>query len=132
MEAYLISIFYNLLSNSTKFKKENTLEIIITSRKEDGRTILDYTDDGIGFDMKEAGENLFKPYKRFHIHKAGKGLGLYMIKLQVEAMDGTISITSKPNAGFSCVISLKAPVIEQLELEPDQTKLGAIYGSIKL
>lgn len=118
VEPYLTSIFYNLLSNSSKFKKEDTLNIKITSRKQDGLVILEYNDNGIGFDMREAGENLFKPYKRFHVHKVGKGLGLYMIKLQVEAMGGTVAIKSEPNAGFSCVISFKAMNTERLRVEP--------------
>jgi signal transduction histidine kinase len=109
IEPYLISIFYNLLSNSAKFKKENEmLEIKISSRKEIKRVIVEYEDNGIGFNLKEAGENLFKPYKRFHLHREGKGLGLYMVKLQIESMGGTMFVRSEENKGFSCTISFNA------------------------
>jgi len=106
IEPYLISIFYNLLSNSAKFKKENSmLEIRIVSRKVNNHVIIEYGDNGIGFNQSEAGENLFKPYKRFHMHREGKGLGLYMIKLQIESMGGTVLIQSEENKGFLCTIS---------------------------
>jgi signal transduction histidine kinase len=117
VEPYLISIFYHLLSNSAKFRKEDMLDINVISRRENAQVIVEYRDNGIGFDMVEAGENLFRPYKRFHLHKAGKGLGLYMIKLQVEAMGGTLVIHSEPNAGFLCAISFKTEDNEQPKLE---------------
>lgn len=105
IEPYVVSIFYNLLSNSLKFRKEEKeLEIRITLKEVNQRTVLEYQDNGIGFDLEAAGENLFKPFKRFHLHREGKGVGLYMIKLQTEAMGGTTSIQSKPNMGFTCVI----------------------------
>lgn len=105
IEPYVVSIFYNLLSNSLKFRKEGKeLEIRITLKEVNQRTVLEYQDNGIGFDLEAAGENLFKPFKRFHLHREGKGVGLYMIKLQTEAMGGTTSIQSKPNMGFTCVI----------------------------
>jgi len=111
IQPYLISIFYNLLSNSAKFKKENgMLEIKIASRKGNDCVIIEYQDNGIGFNQNEAGENLFKPYKRFHIHREGKGLGLYMIKLQIESMGGTVFVRSEENKGFSCTISLQSSV----------------------
>ncbi len=119
VEPYLISIFYNLLSNSSKFKKEGSLRISLGSRNENCQTVLEYQDDGIGFDMADAGENLFKPYKRFHLQKTGKGLGLYMIKLQVEAMGGMVVVRSAPGAGFSCIISFNALSQEQLKIETD-------------
>ncbi len=128
IEPYLISVFYNLLSNSAKFKKENDrLEIKISSRRENNQVIIEYRDNGIGFNQDEAGENLFKPYKRFHLHREGKGLGLYMIKLQIESMGGTVHVRSEENKGFLCVISLQSstriesPILEQSKLVASMT-----------
>jgi len=109
IEPYLISILENLSSNSIKFKKESTpLQISVSSYTELGKVIIEYTDNGMGFDMVQAGANLFKPYKRFHVHNQGKGLGLYMIKLQVEAMGGSIEIRSHTSIGFTCKLSFQA------------------------
>ncbi len=128
IEPYLISVFYNLLSNSAKFKKDSgVLEIKISSRRENNQMILEYKDNGIGFNQVEAGENLFKPYKRFHIHREGKGLGLYMIKLQIESMGGTVMVQSEEDKGFLCVISFQSkvgnepPVLKQSKLVASMT-----------
>jgi signal transduction histidine kinase len=108
IEPYVVSIFYNLLSNSFKFRKEEKeLEISITLKEVDQRIVLEYQDNGIGFDLEAAGENLFKPFKRFHLHREGKGVGLYMIKIQTEAMGGTVAIQSKPGMGFTSVITFQ-------------------------
>jgi len=38
-------------------------------------------------------------YKRFHHHIDGKGVGLYMVKTQVETLGGKISMDSEVNVG---------------------------------
>ena len=47
-------------------------------------------------------------YKRFHTHIEGKGMGLFMIKTQVETLGGRISIRSEPNKGTEFKIELPA------------------------
>ena len=42
---------------------------------------------------------MFGLYKRFHSEIEGKGLGLYMVKTQVETLGGTISVKSQVNIG---------------------------------
>jgi signal transduction histidine kinase len=50
--------------------------------------------------LKTHGDNLFGLYKRFHIGYAeGKGMGLYMVKTQVESLGGKISVSSMPEHG---------------------------------
>jgi signal transduction histidine kinase len=58
-----------------------------------------YQDNGIGIDLEKYGTQVFGLYKRFHHHADGKGLGLYMVKTQVEALNGTITIESRVNEG---------------------------------
>jgi signal transduction histidine kinase len=101
------------------------LDIRISSRRESNQVILEYKDNGIGFNQKEAGENLFKPYKRFHLHREGKGLGLYMIKIQIESMGGTVNIQSEENKGFSCVISFDAQDYKSRDI-PFEVKTAAV------
>jgi signal transduction histidine kinase len=43
-------------------------------------------------------------YKRFDPSMAGKGLGLFMVKTQVEALGGIIKIKSKPGVGTEFII----------------------------
>lgn len=100
IEPYITSIFYNLLSNSLKFRKEqHLLEINITTQKQNDNILLNYTDNGMGIDMEVAAEKLFQPFKRFNTTVSGKGLGLYLIKLQTEAMNGNVTLFSEPGNG---------------------------------
>src|SRR5918993_978388 len=101
IKGYLHSIFFNLISNSLKYRKPNeTPRIKISSRKVNGKIILLFEDNGIGIDLSTAGEHVFGLYKRFHPDRSeGKGMGLYMVKTQVESMGGKISVSSKVNVG---------------------------------
>ena len=42
---------------------------------------------------------MFGLYKRFHTEVEGRGMGLFMVKTQVETLGGKISISSKVNVG---------------------------------
>jgi signal transduction histidine kinase len=102
IEPYLTSIFYNLISNSLKFKKDSEgLVISLHTTDNDKSVIFTYSDNGIGFDMKQAGEKVFQPFKRFHLHRDGKGLGLYLIKIQADTMGATTAVATAPNEGFT-------------------------------
>ena len=101
IKSYLHSIFYNLISNSLKYRQLTEPPIIkITSHKVNGKIVLLFEDNGIGIDLSTAGEHVFGLYKRFHTDRAeGKGMGLYMVKTQVESMGGKISVSSEVNVG---------------------------------
>lgn len=105
LKGYMHSIFYNLISNSIKYGKANVHPVInIKSKKEGNKITILFQDNGLGIDMKENGGKIFGLYKRFHSHVEGKGLGLFMVKTQVEAIGGKISVTSKPNQGTEFTI----------------------------
>lgn len=70
-----------------------------------------FEDNGRGVDLVKFGNKLFSPYKRFHLDKEGKGLGLYIVKTQIEMMKGTIDISSSPDNG--CKISFILPIIKK-------------------
>jgi signal transduction histidine kinase len=100
LRAYLYSIFYNLISNSIKYRREQVQCLIeIKSSLVNNKLQLVFTDNGMGIDLKKNGEQLFGLYKRFHTNAEGKGLGLFMVKTQVEALNGKISVKSKENEG---------------------------------
>lgn len=100
LKSYLYSIFFNLISNSIKYRSQDLRPVIETISKKSGNKIeLIFTDNGLGIDMKKHKENLFGLYRRFHSHKEGKGMGLYMVKIQVEELGGKISIRSEENKG---------------------------------
>jgi signal transduction histidine kinase len=75
------------------------LVIDISSGKSDDKIQLVFKDNGLGIDLDKKGDQVFKLYKRFHSHVEGKGVGLFMVKTQVETLGGTISISSEVNKG---------------------------------
>jgi signal transduction histidine kinase len=107
----LQSILYNLLSNAIKFRSpERKLKVMATSRSQDGRAILEIADNGLGFNIDLHHEKVFKLYRRFHAHVGGRGIGLYMIKTQVEVLHGSVEATSQPNKGsmFRVILPLNS------------------------
>ena len=107
-KSYLESILLNLMTNSLKYRDENRqLKITISSYMEENMTIVEFIDNGIGIDLERNGDKVFGLYQRFHNHSDSKGLGLYLVKSQVEAMGGTISIKSEVGKGTSFKISFK-------------------------
>ena len=108
--AYLYSIFYNLLSNSIKYRApERALLVdIACSRDERGGLRISFTDNGSGFDIFKAGSDVFQLYKRFHTNQRGRGIGLFLVKTHVEALGGKIEVTSGVDYGTRFLIQLDA------------------------
>ena len=97
---YLNSILINLLTNAIKYKSnDRKLVISLKTRTNKDQTILYFSDNGIGINMDKFGNKIFGLYQRFHSKIVGKGLGLYIIRSQIEAMDEKIEVDSMPDVG---------------------------------
>ena len=108
IKSYMYSIFYNLITNSIKYSQINIpLVIEIKSSLIDRKLVLLFKDNGSGIDLSKNKELVFGLYKRFHSKIEGKGMGLYMVKTQVEALNGTIHIDSAINKGTEFVIEFE-------------------------
>ncbi|KAA3436076.1 PAS domain S-box protein [Rufibacter hautae] len=100
IKSYLHSIFSNLISNSIKYRQSNQKPAIeIMGSRKDGKNIITFRDNGLGIDLKSHQHKIFGLYKRFHFHTDGKGMGLFMVKTQVEALGGRIHVQSELNQG---------------------------------
>ena len=89
-----------MILNSIKYRRGNISPVIeITSRETKEALQLYFKDNGLGIDLKKRGSEVFGLYKRFHFHLPGKGMGLYMVKTQVELLGGEIFIESEVNVG---------------------------------
>lgn len=105
---YIESILLNLLTNALKYKSDSPkLKITITTSQQADTTILKFKDNGIGIDLKRHGAKVFGLYQRFHNYPDSKGLGLYLVKSQVEAMGGSIKIESMVNKGTTFTLTFK-------------------------
>jgi PAS domain S-box-containing protein len=102
---YLESVLMNLLSNALKYKHpDRNSEINLTTSVENGKVTLKITDNGLGIDLKRYGHHIFKLRKTFHKHPESRGIGLFMIKSQIEALGGEISISSEQNIGTAFIV----------------------------
>lgn len=105
------SILYNLISNAIKYRSADRQPVVeISSREENRFYVIDIKDNGLGIDLNQNKESLFKLYKRFHFHTEGKGLGLYLVKLQCEALGGSVEIESEMNRYTRFIVRLQKPV----------------------
>ena len=97
---YLNSILHNLVSNALKYRSPvRKPRIELSTRKNQNSILLMVRDNGLGIDLTKHMDNIFKIGKVFHKHPNAKGLGLYMTKTQVEAMNGKIWVESSPDQG---------------------------------
>ena len=104
-------ILRNLLHNALKFSPEGSeveLEVGFTLAGVE----LSVTDHGIGIPPDEQ----IQVFERFHQAQdsltrqtEGAGLGLYITKRLVEAMDGTIGLRSEPGYGSTFTVSIPTP-----------------------
>lgn len=100
LKSYVQSVFYNLIFNSVKYRRPEVAPVIqIRSKRINNGIELAFKDNGKGIDMVENGNHIFGLYKRFHTEIEGKGMGLFMVKNQVEAIGGRISVHSEVNKG---------------------------------
>ena len=107
-KAYLESILLNLLTNAIKYKSEiKKSKITISASQVDDTVFLVFKDNGIGIDLVRNKDKVFGLYQRFHDFPDSKGLGLYLVKSQVEAMGGSIGIESEVNKGTTFTLTFK-------------------------
>lgn len=107
-KAYLESILLNLFTNAIKYRSpKRTLRIFVSSKELNNQIVLVFKDNGIGIDLERNGDKIFGLYQRFHNYSDSKGLGLYLVKSQVESMGGTISVESEVDKGTTFTITFK-------------------------
>jgi len=98
--AYLDSILLNLFTNSVKYSAPNRQpQIMVSSKIEGNKVVVAFSDNGQGIDLDRHGRKIFGMYKTFHGNEDAKGIGLFITKNQIEAMNGKIEVESTVNVG---------------------------------
>jgi PAS domain S-box-containing protein len=106
IKSYFNSILYNLISNAIKYRSpDRHLRLEITTYKSQNSIDIMVKDNGIGINLTQFQDRLFGLYQRFHPESEGRGIGLYMVKTQVQLLNGTISIASEPGVGTTFKLS---------------------------
>ena len=100
VEAFVYSVFYNVVSNAIKYADVRKSSWLKLTTREDGEFLqIVFEDNGIGFNSSQYTDKLFKPFTRFNSIKEGRGLGLYLMKIQMEMMGGEIRLVSHLDEG---------------------------------
>ena len=100
--SYMESILMNFITNAVKYKHPNRDPVIrLSISKNDKHTILSIEDNGMGIDLNKYGDKLFGMYKTFHDNPDARGIGLYITKNQIEAMNGKVNACSEVGEGTS-------------------------------
>ncbi len=112
----LQQVLLNLLSNGVKYNRESGT-VTVSCVEVAGRLRIDVNDTGQGIAADKL-ERLFTPFDRLGAEASaieGTGLGLALSKSLIEAMGGTLRVTSRPEAGctFSLDLALAAAPVER-------------------
>ncbi len=106
----LEKIFSNLIGNAVRYGKKDG-HILISSKLENERIIVDIEDDGIGIPGDDL-ENIFKEFYRSENAKKnvnfGTGLGLTLVKQLIERYNGVIQVESE--LGTKTIFRLSLPL----------------------
>ena len=107
-EKILRSVIQNLIENSIKYRQFNEdiqCETLITCRAQQDEVVLTVRDNGQGMD-KNVVKKAFDMFFRGTQDSNGSGLGLFIVKSNVEKLGGKIKIKSKVRKGTEISISL--------------------------
>lgn len=102
-EAYLESVFYNLLSNALRYRdpKRPLVLRLEAQRSQDAKIWVQICDNGLGMNLEENIDKLFALHESFHDHPDSQGIGLYLVREQLKMMQATIEVESQVGQG-SC------------------------------
>jgi light-regulated signal transduction histidine kinase (bacteriophytochrome) len=105
--AQIAHVFQNLLSNSLKYRKtESVPKIHISATLNSEQCIVCIQDNGIGFEQQYA-QRIFGLFKRLHKDEyPGTGLGLAICQRIVERYGGRMWAEGKPEQGAKFYFSL--------------------------
>ena len=99
----LRQIINNLLSNAVKFTDQGS--VTMTARYEDRRLVVAIADTGRGMEPADR-ERIFQEFTRLPgaQGKEGFGLGLSIVRMLVQLLEGTIDVDSVPGKGSTFTI----------------------------
>jgi len=98
-EVMLTQLFQNLISNSIKYRGEETPRIHVSAERDAEGWLFAVRDNGIGIDPQDT-DRVFGMFKRLHGSEIpGTGIGLAICKKVVERKGGRIWVESKAGGG---------------------------------
>lgn len=93
----------NIIVNALEVVDANTGKLMIAAENKEDGTMIKITDNGPGIEA-HLHERIFEPY--YTEKQNGVGLGLSATKSIIEALQGTVAVTSEPGRGTTFTIWL--------------------------
>lgn len=108
-QVHFTNVIYNLMENALKYKKEDSLLLVVKTWNEKDKLFISFQDNGLGI-KKEHLKRIFEKFYRVptgNVHNVkGFGLGLSYVKKIVDDHKGTIRVESEVNIGTKFIISI--------------------------
>lgn len=104
----LTQILQNLMDNAIKYARKDVPPVIrLEAEEAKGEWIIRVIDNGIGIDP-EYFEKIFVIFQRLHLKEeyGGTGMGLAIVKKNVETLGGRISVESEPGLGSTFIFTI--------------------------
>lgn len=99
--ALLRQVFQNLIGNALKYSRDRSpARVSVTAEHDDGETVFNVRDNGVGFDMRYA-DKLFEVFQRLHRAEdyEGTGVGLAIVARIISRHGGRVWADSSPGEG---------------------------------
>lgn len=125
---YLESILSNLISNALKYRSPDRLPVVkvYTEELPDQTVALVVADNGLGIDLERHGNKLFGLNNTFHMHPEARGVGLFIVKAQAEALGAGLLVNSQPGVGSRFSLVLKKASTEQVSKTAKKPSLRTV------
>lgn len=104
-EQYLSLVIENLLNNANKFTESGHITLRMWLDKAQSRLRIDITDTGCGIPIEKQ-ETVFQRFTKLNEFAQGNGLGLYLSRLIISRLSGSIFVDSSYADGTRLVIYL--------------------------
>jgi signal transduction histidine kinase len=101
----LSKAFYNIIENAFKYMGRPGSLNITVALLEDGEVFIAFKDDGLGMD-EDSTEHIFEVRYQGQNRESGEGLGLWIVKTEVESHGGRVYAKSSKGAGMGIYIVL--------------------------
>jgi putative PEP-CTERM system histidine kinase len=105
----LASAIENLVQNAQEATQRHG-HVTIRLGQEQGQAVITVEDDGIGMDVTFIRERLFRPFDTTK-GDTGMGIGAYDSREYLRALDGDLSVVSRPGQGT--VFTIRIPMLDK-------------------
>ena len=128
----LREIMTNLLSNAVKFTDQGS--ITLSASYEERQLVLSVADTGRGMEPADC-ERVFQEFTRLPgaQGKEGFGLGLSIVRMLVQLLEGSIRVESKPGEGSTFIVTLPLPKVvqsEELSVKEEDSARAALPSDV--